>query len=65
MMMYWVGGGGTRRLLSQGVDGCRVFFFERGMNVRRKTFVVVCNAVVLLATKIGQSRNWCTSILRL
>jgi hypothetical protein len=47
MMMYWVGGGGTRRLLSQGVDGCRVFFFERGMNVRRKTFVVVCNAVVI------------------
>jgi len=48
MMMYWVGGGGTRRLLSQGVDGCRVFFFERGMNVRRKTFVCLqWNAVVI------------------
>jgi hypothetical protein len=62
MMMYWVGGGGTRRLLSQGVDGCRVFFFERRMNVRRKTFVCLqCSRdmILLLATKIGQSRNWC------
>jgi len=48
MMMYWIGGGGTRRLLSQGVDGCRVFFFERRMNVRRKTFVCLqWNAVVI------------------
>ena len=48
MMMYWVGGGGTRRLLSQGVDGCRVFFFERRMNVRRKTFVVVCSRDIVV-----------------